>query len=249
LDLLLYLVRKHEIDLSDIPIAAITRQYLDYLEVLQALDVDSVGDFVELASTLIEIKSRMVLPRGGEETGELEDPREELVQRLLEYKKYKDAASMLDEQGRAWQQRSPRLADDVGTRELSPAEQPIHEVELWDLVSAFGRMMRDQRATQPASIVYDETPIGVYMQRIHERLAERRRVAFSEMFAPGMHKSALIGMFLAILELVRHHSVRTEQHELHGEIWIVPGADFNREQDWSQVDDYRGAANSNEAKE
>src|SRR6187399_3252990 len=121
LDLLLYLVRKHEIDLSDIPIAAITEQYLAYLDVLEALDVDSVGDFIELASTLVEIKSRVVLPRGGEETEELDDPREELVQRLLEYKKYKDAASMLDEQGRAWQQRYARLANDVGTRDVSPA--------------------------------------------------------------------------------------------------------------------------------
>lgn len=87
LDLLLYLVRKHEIDLSDIPISTITEQYLAHLEILEVLDVDSVGDFIELASTLVEIKSRVVLPRGDEETGELEDPREELVQRLLEYKK------------------------------------------------------------------------------------------------------------------------------------------------------------------
>lgn len=238
LDLLLYLVRKHEIDPCNLPIAAITEQYLDYLEVLEALDVDSVGEFIELASTLVEIKSRLVLPRGGEETGELDDPREELVQRLLEYKKYKDAASMLDEQGRAWQQRYARQANDVGQREISPADQPIEELELWDLVSAFGRLMRDQQAAAAASIVYDETPIHVYMQRIHGRLIQQRRVAFSEMFAPGMHKSALIGVFLAILELVRHHSVRTEQNELHGEIWIVPGEDFSTEQDWSQADEY-----------
>jgi segregation and condensation protein A len=240
LDLLLYLVRKHEIDLADIPIAEITRQYLDYLAVLETLDVDSVGDFIEMASTLVEIKSRVVLPRGGEETEELDDPREELVQRLLEYKKFKDAASMLEEQGRAWQERYARQASDLGTREISLADQPIHEVELWDLVSAFGRLMRDQEASRPASIVYDETPIQVYMQRIHARLVEQRRVAFSEMFSAGMHKSALIGVFLAILELVRHHSVRTEQHELHGEIWIVPGEEFNTSPDWSDVDEYGG---------
>lgn len=145
---------------------------------------------------------------------------------------------MLDEQGRAWQQRYARLANDVGTRDISPADQPIQELELWDLVSAFGRLMRDQQAAVPASIVYDDTPIHVYMQRIHGRLAEQRRVAFSEMFTPGMHKSALIGVFLAILELVRHHSVRTEQNETHGEIWVVPGDEFSAAQDWSKADDY-----------
>src|SRR5687768_16214394 len=91
LDLLLYLVRKQEVDLQDLPIAKVTEQYLEYLEVLQQLDVNSVADFLDLASTLIEIKSRQVLPHGGEEPEALDDPREDLVQRLLEYKQYKDA--------------------------------------------------------------------------------------------------------------------------------------------------------------
>jgi segregation and condensation protein A len=190
LDLLLYLVRKHEVDVTDIPIALIAEQFLAHLNVLEQLDVNDVGDFLEMASTLIEIKSRMVLPRGGEEVEELDDPREELVQRLLEYKKYKDAASMLDEQSRAWQQRYPRLANDLPPRRTDLSDQPIHEVELWDLVSSFGRIIRESKAVKPSNIIYDETPIQVYMQRIHSRLVENRRVAFSEMFAPGMHKSA-----------------------------------------------------------
>jgi segregation and condensation protein A len=227
LDLLLFLVRKHEVDVRDIPIALVTEQYLEYLEVLRQLDVDAVGDFLELASTLIEIKSQMILPRGGEEAAAWEDPRDELVQRLLEYKKYKDTASMLEERSRDWQQHYPRLASDGAARNIDPAGQPIREIELWDLVSAMGRIMRESQRALSQEVVYDDTPIQVYMQRIHHRLVEARRAAFSEMFQPGMHKSAIVGVFLAVLELVRHHSVRAEQNDLYGEIWIVPGESFD----------------------
>lgn len=240
LDLLLYLVRKHEVEIADLRIAEITEQYLSYLEVLEALDVDAVGDFLEMASTLVEIKSRWVLPHSDEDEEPLEDPRQQLVEKLLEYKKYKDAASMLEERSRQWQKHYARVADDLPPRRIDPSDQPIQEIELWDLVSAFGRVMRDSRASQPSNIVYDDTPIHVYMQRIHQRLVTQGRVAFSEMFEAGMHKSALIGVFLAILELVRHHSVRTEQEGGPGEIWIMPGAQFDPRLDLSDVDEYSG---------
>src|SRR6185437_9491313 len=110
LDLLLYLVRKHEVEIVDLPIALVTEQFLAYLTLLKELDVNAVGDFVEMASTLMEIKSRLVLPHGDESEEELDDPRQELVRRLLEYKKFKDAASILEEQQRAWQERFPRLS-------------------------------------------------------------------------------------------------------------------------------------------
>ena len=238
LDLLLYLVRKHELDVVDIPIATITDQFLEHMEVLQELDVNFVGEFIDMASTLLEIKSRMILPRGGEEVEEIDDPREELVERLLQYKKYRDAASILEEQSRGWQDRIPRLANDIPPRRIDPAGQPIQEVELWDLVSAFGRIVRDNRVLQPSNIVYDETPIHVHMERIHEQLISRGQASFSQMFAAGMHKSAMIGVFLAILELVRHHSVRTEQRQLHGEIFILPGENFNEQVNLEDVDDY-----------
>jgi segregation and condensation protein A len=238
LDLLLYLVRKNELEVTQISVAAIAEQFLGYLEIIQELDVNLAADFVEMASTLMEIKSRMVLPRGGEETEEIEDPREDLVERLLLYKKYRDAASILDEQSRRWQQRLPRVADDLPTRRTEPAMQPIQELELWDLVSAFGRIVRDSQVLQPASIVYDDTPIHVHMDLIHQRLVEHGRASFSDMFRPGMHKSTMIGVFLAILELVRHHSVRTEQEDLHGEIWILPGEAFHEQLDLSNVDHY-----------
>src|SRR5262245_23410715 len=182
LDLLLFLVRKHELDIRDLPIALVTEQYIAHLDVLQQLDVNEVGDFLEVASTLIEIKSQLVLPRGGEEAEAWDDPRDQLVERLLEYKKYKDAACMLDERSRDWQQHHGRLASDVAPRQFDPAGQPIREVELWDLVSAMGRILRDSQAVTPATIVYDDTPIQVYMHRIHGKLVKQRRVAFSDMF-------------------------------------------------------------------
>jgi len=238
LDLLLYLVRKHEVEITELPIAPITEQFLEYLAVLKQLDMNVVGDFVDMASTLIEIKSRMVLPRGGEVEDEVDDPRRELVQRLLEYKKFKDAASMLEERARSWQEGFSRLADDLPPRSVDPADQEIHEVELWDLVSAFGRIVRDNQASEPASVVYDETPIQVYMAQIHDRLRSAGGLSFQQLFQPGMHKSALIGVFLALLELVRHKQACAEQSALFGEIWITPGAQLGADVDVSQAETY-----------
>ena len=229
LDLLLYLVRKHEVEVMDIPIALITDQYLQYLEVLQELDVDSVGEFIELASHLVELKSRLVLPTPEEPEEEIEDPREELVQRLLEYKQYRDAASVLDEQSRRWQQRFARVANDVPPRPVDIGSQAIQEIELWDLVSAFGRVLRDHDVETGSNIVYDDTPIHVYMERIRDRLKETQAVRISELFEGGMHKTAMIGIFLAVLELVRHHSIDTRQDDGHGEITIIPGARLDDE--------------------
>lgn len=238
LDLLLYLVRKHEVEITDIPIALITEQYLAHLNVLESLDVNAVGDFLEMASTLIEIKSRMVLPRADEEELPLEDPRQELVRQLLEYKRYKDAASMLDERSRSWQERYARVASDLPVRPRDLADEPIHEVELWDLVTAFSRIVRDNKIVQQSNIVYDDTPIQVYMTEIFERLQRQGQVAFSDMFRRDMHKSTLVGIFLAILELVRHHGVRTEQNDLFGEIWLLPGEQTSASLDLSQADNY-----------
>jgi segregation and condensation protein A len=238
LDLLLYLVRKHEVEITEIPVAPITGQFLEYLTVLEQLDVDAVGDFLDVASTLVEIKSRMVLPRSEEIEDPLEDPRRELVERLLEYKRFKDAATILEERGRDWQQRYPRLASDLTERSRDPADEPIREVELWDLVSAFGRILREKEAAQPSSIVYDDTPIHVYMAQIHAQLVERGQLAFSELFRPHRHKSIVVSMFLAILELVRHHHARVEQNDLYGEIWILPGPEPMGPLNLTLVDDY-----------
>lgn len=245
LDLLLYLVRKHELDIVEVSIAKITEQFLEHMEVLEQLDVNMVGDFIEMASVLIEIKAKMVLPQVEEkEEQPLDDPHEDLVHQLLEYKKYKDASKILEDRGRGWQQRYSRLANDLPPREISPVDQPIHEVELWDLVSAFGRVIRAHEKSKPCSVVYDETPISVFMERIHARLHSDGQIAFSDMFEPGMHKANLIGVFLAVLELVRHHKVDAEQTNPHGEIYLIAGEEFteNLRLEIGEVDNY---SNSN----
>jgi segregation and condensation protein A len=242
LDLLLYLVRKLELDASEIPFASVTEQFLDHLAVLEQIDVDAVGDFLDMASTLIETKSRMVLPGEDEVADELEDSRQELVRRLLEYKQYRDAASMLEERSREWRERYPRLASDLPVRNFSPDQQPIQEVELWDLVSAFGRVLKEKSASAgPESIRYDETPIHVYMQRIDERLRRDGRTEFTTFFDEAVHKSALVGMFLAVLELVRHQHARAAQPELFGEIWLEPG-DKPLPRDIAVIADYEHGA-------
>jgi segregation and condensation protein A len=224
LDLLLYLVRKHELDVADVQVARVTDQYLEYLSILEQIDVDSVGDFLEMASLLIEIKSRMVLPNDEQVEQELEDPRHELVRRLLEFKQFRDAASMLEERGREWRNRFPRLVDDLPTRRVETYEQPIQEVELWDLVSAFGRVLKAKAVIQgPENIRYDDTPIHVFMQRIDQRLRSEGRRAFTTFFDGEVLKSTLVGMFLAVLQLMRCQHARATQSTPFDEIWLEPG--------------------------
>lgn len=223
LDLLWYLVRKHELDILDIPIALVTEQYLEMVTVLEQVDVNAAGDFLEVATRLMEIKSKLMLPRHEElETEEeIEDPRQDMVQRLLEYKKYKDAASMLHDRGTQWQLRYSRRANDLPISRVDPAEQPIQGVELWDLVSAFSRVVRDNAISNEKSIRYDDTPLEVYMNRIRERLATESRLRFTSLFEQDMTKSHMVSIFLAILELIRHHSIKVEQDKLFGEIWVL----------------------------
>src|SRR5262245_18943266 len=151
LDLLLYLVKRHEVDIRDIPIARVAEQFLEYLQVIQLIDVEWAGDFLVMAATLMEIKSKMLLPRVEEDAAEEDDPRLELVKQLIEYKKYKEAAALLEEQSDRQLARLPRVPPET-PQPLDPARQPLQAVELWDLVSAFGRLMRETNALQPRQI-------------------------------------------------------------------------------------------------
>jgi len=145
-------------------------------------------------------------------------------------------ASLLDDRSRQWQHHYPRLVDDLPPRHLAPADQPIIEAEIWDLVSAFGRIMQQHGHGPSQNIVYDDTPIEVHMDRIRDQLLREGRVALGDLFQPGMHKSRLVGVFLAILELVRHHRVQTEQSTMHGEIWVLQGNEFQNSFDAVQID-------------
>lgn len=217
LDLLLYLVKHDEIDIRDIPIARVTAQFVEYMRVIQMIDVELAGDFLVMAATLMEIKSRMLLPRDPEAADEEDDPRQELVRQLLEYKKFKDAAALLEAQAARHMSRLPRQAVEP-VAEVDPAQQPLRAVELWDLVSAFGRLMRETLALAPQQIVIDETPIHVHMETIVARLADAPHLSFRELFTPPFTRGRLLGLFLATLELIKARQVVAEQPEPFGEI-------------------------------
>lgn len=220
LDLLLYLVRRDEVDICDIPIARIAGQFLQYLNVIQSIDVEWAGEFLVMSATLMEIKSRLLLPRPEEMAAEEADPRRELVKQLLEYKKYKDAAALLEEQAEKQQARMSRLPLEMPPPP-DPAQQPLQQVELWDLVSAFGRLMRETASLAPRQIVVDETPLQVHMEQIEVLLQGGKRLEFRALFTPPYNRGRLIGLFLAILELVRRGRIHAEQTEPMGTVWLA----------------------------
>jgi segregation and condensation protein A len=219
LDLLLYLVRREEVDVLDIPIAKLAGQFLEYLQVMRHLDVELAGEFLVMAATLMEIKSRSLVPAdsAGEAGEDGPDPRRELVRQLLEYRKFKDAAQALEERAEAHAARLPRVQPDEPTARGGPT---VRAVELWDLVSAFARLLRETQATRPQTLVVDDTPQHVYEQLIRDRLRRDGRVAFVALFTPPHHRARLIGLFLAALELIRRFEVWVEQPEAFGEIWL-----------------------------
>ncbi|RMF40165.1 MAG: segregation/condensation protein A [Planctomycetota bacterium] len=241
MDLLLHIVRRDEIPLAEIPLARIIDQYLSYLEVLVELQIDDVAEFIEVASLLLEMKSKQAIPVSEDsEAGEAIDPSAEmsdqLVYRLMEYKRIRDAASILEDQGQVWQLRYSRLTNDLPPRRTEYGDQPIEPIEVWDLVSAFGRILRERQPPPSENVVYDDTPIHVYMERIHRLVCEQERVELTALFEPGMHKSALVAMFLATLELTRHYGLATDQRDACQPLYLVPGPAFQRELDVQKID-------------
>ena len=237
LDLLLYLVRRDELDPLNLPLARIVREFEKFIDLLEFLDLEMIGDFVLMASTLAEIKSRLVLPVPEEEDvpdGEIvdDDPSSDLIKRLLEYRKYKQAASALEEHAAEWQERYPRLSSDRPRVGNEPAADLIKEVELWDLVSALARVLEKKILEQESKIRDDDTPISVYVEQVGTLVRENEKVAFTSLFDDANRKSQIVGIFLAILELLRHHSFRAEQDSDFGEIWVLPPlSDASRDDD------------------
>jgi len=220
LDLLLYLIRKEEVDIYDIPISKITDQYIEYVKLLQQLDPNLAGEFLVLASTLMEIKSRMLLPQPTDEDDEAEplDLRSELVRQLLEYKRFKDAAAWLAEAAERQALKFPRVPvlHHVGADELE-----LEDVQLWDLVEAFGKLLE---ATLGRPVVHDvgedDTPITLYQTDIVDRLQRDGPMPFSRVFEGRSKRIELVGLFLALLELIREGLVQVEQDQQFGEIYI-----------------------------
>ena len=215
LDLLLYLVRKEEVDIYDISIAKITDQYIQYIEILKSLDIDLAGDFLVMAATLMQIKSAMLLPKADPEqlqADDLADPRAELIRQLLEYKKFKDAANLLADAADEQKERFPRPIAIV--ERLKPDAEPqidIEQVSVWDLLEAFDSIMEATGASFDISRITDDTPIDLYQIEILHRLQAEGPMNFERIFESKTNRVVMVGLFLALLELIREKLVWVEQ--------------------------------------
>ncbi|MHC4542437.1 MAG: segregation and condensation protein A [Planctomycetota bacterium] len=215
LDLLLYLVRKEEVDIYDIPIATITDQYIRYIELLKSLDIDLAGDFLVMAATLMQIKSAMLLPQAEPETfqdEDLSDPRTELVRQLLEYKRFKDAANLLNAAADEQHERYPRPGTLVDR--LKPDAEPefdIEQVSIWDLLEAFDSVCKAIGTGSAIGHIQDDTPIDLYQIEILHRLQTEGPMTFERIFESRTNRVVMIGLFLALLELIRERLIWAEQ--------------------------------------
>lgn len=234
LDLLLYLIRRDEIDIHNIPIAPITEQYMQYLGTIEKLDINLAGEFLVMAATLMEIKSALLMPkdkRPGGESGEGDmpasedptDPRYELIHQLLAYKRFKDAAGRLDDNRESFASRFARSPGKVdlgdqqapGSRELD-----LDDVSLWDLVEAFTRMMEQVGLKNyQHQVVSDDTPIELHAADLVDRLQRDGAMSLQECFRGRKH-GEMIGLFLATLELTRQRRLRVTQPDKAGPIML-----------------------------
>jgi segregation and condensation protein A len=233
LDLLLHLIKTHELDIYDIPIALVTQQYLEYLELMQELDLDVVGEFLVMAATLIHIKSRMLLPRPDptQEDPE-EDPREALVRRLLEHQKFKAAAELLHEReiqrSAQWGRPDGRIADLAG----EPAEPEI-EVDLFSLMAAFRQVLERARSRPVVPLPPEQISIESRVEQLLARLSDTEACGFEDLFADVQTRSGIVVTFLALLEMIRLKLVRAYQQGACGPIRVykrakVEGAPFEQ---------------------
>lgn len=198
LDLLLHLIKKNEVAVTDIPISAITEQYLEYLDLMRELRLDVAGEFLVMAATLMLIKSRMLLPMEEEDEDGEEDPRRELVEQLLEYQRYREAALALAER--------PLLHRDVFVRPRDPehTEEPTPlRVGLWDLVEALQKLLERRSATTVHTVELEAVSMRACAEQLISRLRVHRRVRFEELFTEGTSRLQIVATFLVLLELVR----------------------------------------------
>lgn len=216
LDLLLYLVREEELNIYDIPIVRITEQYLSYIEIMRKLDINLAGDFLVLASTLMEIKSKMLIPRD-EETPEEEDPRFELVKKLIEYKRYKDLSRQLRKLMELQNYKHSRPYFELSDE---PEEEPMIELDLWNLVNSFARLSRETVLDVPVSIIYDNVPIERFIENILNRLKQSPEIHFSSLISNPRDRFNIIKNFLATLELARQKKVELDQEKDFADIRI-----------------------------
>ena len=222
LDLLLHLIKKNEVNVYDIPIALITAQYLETIQLMQELDLDIAGEFLVMAATLIHIKSKMLLPRpetAANPEGEEEDPRDVLVRRLIEHQKFKAAAELLHEreQLRAaqWQRPDERVATIAGDE-----YEPELEVDLFSLLSAFQAVVQRAKSRPHVVLPAEQIPVEVRIEQLLDRLSETEACGFEDLFSDVQDKPGLIVTFLALLEMIRLKLVRVFQSGSFGPIRV-----------------------------
>jgi len=223
LDLLLHLIKKNEVSITDIPIAAITEQYLATLEVMQSLNLDVAGEFLVMAATLVHIKSRMLLPAGddtAEDDEDGEDPREELIRRLLEYQRFKDAAEQLSQR--------EILARDVFIRSGTPLEEVpvpnLREVSVFELLTALRRVLERLPKDNVHEVTLDKITVREKMTLLLDRLRGSAQVLFESLFSDIKSRMEVVVTFLAMLELVKVRAIRIFQDESGGPIQIEAAA-------------------------
>jgi segregation and condensation protein A len=221
LDLLLFLIRKSELDIYDIPIESVTRQYLDALRAMQELDLDLAGEFFVMAATLMEIKSRLLLPCGqaaidpDAEDDEM-DPRWELVHQLLEYKKFKEAAARL---GEIALEKQNLLARYVSALSGDPLDRPLKHADRIELWNVFNIVLRRLAEKLVVGEIHDEQiTVADQMEMLLARLQTQRTFVFSQLFDKKVSLRTLIATFLAVLELTRLRKLRLQQDETFSDI-------------------------------
>ncbi len=229
LDLLLYLIKRDEVDIYDIPIERVTNQYMEYLNVMKMLDLNIAGEFIVMAATLMMIKSRMLLPVDEREEleEEEEDPRWDLVRQLVEYKKFKDIANQLQE--REFHQEN---IFDFGGKSAVVLEKDdpglvMQDVSLFDLISAFNDVLKNAPPEQLGEIAADTFTVADKIDHVLKTIRTKGKIRFSEMFSKMASRNEIICTFLAMLELLRLRHVKAVQDTNFGEIVITKSDDDN----------------------
>jgi segregation and condensation protein A len=220
LDLLLYLIKKDEVDIYDISIVRITQQYLEFMDAFKVLDLEVAGEFVVMAANLIYLKSRSLLPvsvQPPEEEAEEEDPRWELVRQLLEYKKFKDAAQQLQQRELVQEKLFARAPEVVE----QSVERPLGDVSVFDLIGAFNKILKRLDQKEDLREIFEERfTVGDKIELIMKMTASDVALNFSELFSGVASRTEVVVTFLALLELIRLKQLRAEQNEPFGEILL-----------------------------
>jgi len=222
LDLLLYLIKKNDIDICDIPIATITDKYMEYIEMMKLLDLELVGEFLVMAATLMQIKSRMLLPPDPVEEVEEEDPRDELVKRLQEYKIFKEIAEQLKGKETERQKLYPRHIDEERMREINEDSKEVYfEANLFDLINAFTSALHRIKDKPVYEVIKEEFTVDQKIHDILHALLQAPQVFLSDFFADVNSRDEIIITFMAVLELIRLREIVILQKRLFAEIVIM----------------------------